>query len=103
MNFWKTESAVNYREKGFSLIEIVIAMALVAILSTAAYTNFFGSSQRARDSKRKTDLKEIRNSLELYKMDQVPPVYPTTGAFPTTICGQCSLVILRPKVHILIP
>ncbi len=36
-----------------------------------------GARERARDTQRKNDLKQIQKALEMYRQDQNPPAYPT--------------------------
>ena len=69
------------RENGFTLIEILIAIAIVAILVSFMMPNFVGIRTRARDTRRKSDLSQIQKALELYKSDQNPPAYPATDAY----------------------
>ncbi|MBU2577214.1 prepilin-type N-terminal cleavage/methylation domain-containing protein [Patescibacteria group bacterium] len=56
-------------KKGFTLIELLVVIAILGILTTLLISNVAGARERARDSKRKADLKEIRNALEMYKQD----------------------------------
>jgi len=58
------------RSLGFTLIEIIIVMALLAILSTALWSNFISAINKGKDSRRKQDLKTIVEALELYYNDE---------------------------------
>ena len=52
---------------GFTLIELMVAISIVAILSTVGMS-FYGTAQKsARDSKRKQDINAIATALEIYK------------------------------------
>lgn len=53
--------------QGFTLIEILIAVAIIGILSTITYATFSTSREIARDNVRKTDLKNLQVAIELYK------------------------------------
>lgn len=57
------------REKGFTLIELLIVIAIVGVLSALLMANFIGVRQRARDSQRKADIRQIQSALELYRSD----------------------------------
>lgn len=61
---------------GFTLIELVIVMAIIATLTALATFNFTQARVRARDVQRKSELKAIQNALELYKNDKMPQEYP---------------------------
>lgn len=64
---------------GFTLIELLIVIAIIGILSGLLFVNFSGARERARDSKRKTDLQQIKTSLQLY--------YNDFGSFPLAGAG----------------
>ncbi len=70
-------------DKGFTLIELLIVISIIGILATLLMVNFIGVRQRARDSQRKADLRQIQTMLEIYRADN--GVYPTSG-FPPA-CG----------------
>lgn len=63
---------------GFTLVELLIAMAILAILSTIALSSFNSSQMRGRDVQRKSDLKQIANALEMYYSDY--GLYPSFSA-----------------------
>lgn len=83
---------------GFSLIELVIAMAIIAIIAGALWGNFFTSLAKGRDSRRKQDLDSIAKGLELYYTDN--KVYPTAlPAWGSTFAHQSnSFVVYMQKV-----
>jgi len=68
------------QKKGFTLIEILVVIAIISGFVVILFPNFMEFRIKSRDSRRKSDLKQIQKALELYKMDQNPPVYP--GALP---------------------
>lgn len=72
-------------KKAFTLIELLVVIAIIGSLSALLLPNFMGARERARDSQRKSDLKQIQKAFELYKQDQSPPSFPAT--LPTT--GAC--------------
>lgn len=53
-------------KKGFSLVELLVVITIIAILSVVAYTAVGGNTVKARDSKRIQDLSTIQSALELY-------------------------------------
>lgn len=57
------------RQNGFTLIELLIVVAIIGLLATLAIVALTSAQQRARDTKRVADLKEIQTALELYWND----------------------------------
>lgn len=55
--------------KGFTLIEILVAVSIIGILSTIGITGFQAVTRSGRDALRKTDLEQIRSALEIYKSE----------------------------------
>ena len=55
--------------KGFSLVELLVVITIIAILSVTAYSAFGGNTIKARDSKRVQDLSTIQSALELYYVE----------------------------------
>ncbi|MBN2095863.1 type II secretion system protein [Candidatus Peregrinibacteria bacterium] len=56
----------KYFKKGFSLVELLVVITIMAILSVAAYSAFGGQTSKARNSRRLQDLSSIQSSLEIY-------------------------------------
>jgi len=54
------------KKRGFTLIELLVAVAILAILSSVGLSTFIGSQKKARDARRRADLKSIQNALEQY-------------------------------------
>ena len=52
--------------KGFSLVELLVVITIIAILSVVAYTAVGGQTNAARDAKRKQDITTIQSALQLY-------------------------------------
>ena len=55
--------------KGFTLIELLVVIAIIGLLSTLAVVALNSARQKARDSKRVADVKQIQTALELYYAD----------------------------------
>ena len=79
------------KNNGFTLLELLIAIAIIAILTSLSLVALGGAREQARDGRRKSDLETIRSALELYKADCNQ--YPAAGAFPavgSALSGTCS-------------
>lgn len=65
---------------GFTLVELLIVIAILGILVTIGLTSFTSAQARGRDTKRKSDLKQISSALEIYYNDY--------GRYPGDANGQ---------------
>jgi len=52
--------------KGFTLAELIIVVSIIGILASIIIVNVSSARAKARDVKRKTDLKTLESSLEIY-------------------------------------
>lgn len=61
-------------KKGFTLIEVLVVVAIIGILSSLVLVGLGGARAKGRDARRISDLKNIQNGLELYfaKYGQYP-------------------------------
>lgn len=55
--------------KGFSLIELLIVVAILGALAIVGVGGYMSSLQRSRDARRKADLSSIQKGLESYYND----------------------------------
>lgn len=69
-------------KKAFTLIELLVVIAIIGSLSALFLPNFMAARERARDSQRKSDLRQIQKAFELYKQDQTDSSFPATANFP---------------------
>jgi general secretion pathway protein G len=56
------------RTRGFTLIELVITVAIVGLLATAAMPLAKLAAQRSKEAELRTSLREIRNGIDAYKL-----------------------------------
>jgi len=66
---------VTKKKKGFTLIELLIVIAIIAILAGIIFASTGGARQKARDSQRVANVKEIHDALLMYEGDN-PGTYP---------------------------
>lgn len=67
------------KQRGFTLIEILVTISIIALLTMVGLTNFKVANQKARDGRRQGDLEQIKAALELYRTDAGS--YPANGAW----------------------
>jgi len=53
-------------QKGFTLIELLVVIAIIGILSSIVLASLNSARAKARDARRKVDLKQVQTALELY-------------------------------------
>jgi len=61
---------VNKNKQAFTLVELIVVIAILAILWTIAFISLYWYTKSARDSARIADLWSIMKNLELYKIKE---------------------------------
>ena len=56
-------------QRGFTLIEVVAAAALIGILATMLMPSLSGANDRVKNAKLSTDLAPIDQAIQVYRMD----------------------------------
>ena len=72
------------RNQSFTLIELLIVVAIIGILAALIIFSVTTASAKARDVKRQEDLKNVQKALEMY--------YTSNGSYPSTggaVWGDC--------------
>jgi prepilin-type N-terminal cleavage/methylation domain-containing protein len=53
-------------KKAFTLIELLVVISVIGILTTLVLVSFGPAQKQARDTQRKSDIKQYQNALEMY-------------------------------------
>ena len=69
-------SITHRRESGFTLIEVMIVVVILAILAAIVVPRVMSAPERARTTRAKSDIQAIVSALSMYKLDNY--TYPTT-------------------------
>lgn len=86
---------------GFTLIELMVAIAIVAILATVGIVMYSTAQKAGRVSKRVQDLDALKTALELYK--SATGYYPSHTAANTFTCINGPLAVLTPLYMPILP
>jgi general secretion pathway protein G len=95
----------RYGEGGFTLVELIIVMAIIALLSAIAVPSFVRQVQKAKEAALKEDLHTMRTAIDSYTIDKqaapqslddlvqagylrTVPIDPMTSRNDTWITGQ---------------
>ena len=71
---------IKIKKTGFTLVEIVVVIGIMALLSSIIYSSFDGAKAQSRDQQRLADISTIQLGLELY--------FNQHGSYPQTLIGD---------------
>jgi len=75
---------------GFTLIELIVVVAILGTLATLVMIRFTGAQSSARDTRRQSDVRQYQNALEVYanRSNSLYPVY--ASAINVTTSSFCN-------------
>ena len=71
------ENLKKSRKGGFTLVELMVVVAVIAILAAIAMPQFLSAADRARNAKETADIQIIKNATQLYMIDKNVETPPT--------------------------
>ncbi len=72
------------RNKGFTLLELLVVIVILGILATYVGTRIMGKPEEARQTQAKIQIQALENALNMYRLDN--------GEYPSTEQGLKALV-----------
>jgi general secretion pathway protein G len=81
----KLRIETNYRNSGFTLIELMVVIVILGVLAGLIVPRIMGRPDEARQLKAKMQIESLETALKLYKLDN--------GAYPSTDQGLEALVM----------
>lgn len=74
----------NNKQKGFTLLEIMVVIVILGVLASMIVPNLMGNKDKADRQKVVSDVIALENALDMYKLDN--------GSYPSTEQGIEALV-----------
>lgn len=82
--------------RGFSLVELLVVVTILAVISTVAYTSLSGSTDKAKNSKRLEHMNTAETAISLFRQEKqylpLPNAYVANTNFWGYNAGQSALV-----------
>jgi len=78
-------------KKGFTLIELIVVIAIIAVMIAIAVPNLLSARERARDASKKQELNEMKTAIRLFYNDfqYYPPSIAWGGAGKVNYIAGC--------------
>jgi len=80
------------KKKGFTLVELLVVISVIGTLAALALVAFGPSQKQARDTQRKSDLKQYQNVLENFANEHNSLyISKTSATIPSTFCSTLGI------------
>ena len=59
------------RERGFSLVELMVVIVIIGLLATVVIINVMPAADRAATTKARADISSLEQAIEMYRLDHM--------------------------------
>ena len=88
---------IYIRKSGFTIVELLVVIAVIGILASITIANYTGVQNKARTASALTNAQEVQSKAEVYASDMGNGTFPTNGtAFKNITAAEA--VALSPEV-----
>lgn len=78
---------VNTEKNGFTIVELLVVIVIIAILASVTIVSYLNIQQRSRDTKIKSDLSSLNQAIIMARINTGKVLYEITGTASTD--GNC--------------
>ncbi len=86
------------KNKGFTILEILVVLAVLAILIGMAVPRIKGMQDQGSITKVKSELKSLQTALESYRINRNPNAYPPASKENKASITATTLVLTSPQI-----
>lgn len=89
-----TGSSIKQLNRGFTLVELLVVIAIISLIATMGFVSYSGNQKAARDSRRRSDLRQYQELLESYanKNNNYYPARSSGTTFTPSSSGICGVL-----------
>ena len=80
--------SAHSKKSGFTLVELLVVIAIISILSSLGLMSYLQAQRSARDTQRKSDIKQYQVGLESFANNNSGGTYPVKTSTAADMCDD---------------
>ena len=88
MNSTSQKNKRRMLERGFTLVEMMVVVAVIGILGSVVGGKLIGNTEKARKAKAIMEIKEFETQAELYQLNNGKPITALSDLYPGASAGS---------------